>query len=151
MASKIDVKKVPETVIASQEVPLSPDSSPQINPQSEKVPTTPTQDRRKSRGTGMVSWVPVQWPRHEHVNIMTPASRSESHMYWPSPLSMVGCFIVGTIMALGHHLYYNSLKGDLVGNPDEQQRKLRSGPFESLEKRSIVVFEQFHPDIFCPI
>lgn len=38
---------------------------------------------------------------------------------------MVACFFLGVLIALGHHLYYNSLKGDLVGDQDEQQRKLR--------------------------
>jgi hypothetical protein len=49
-------------------------------------------------------------------------------IYWRSPASMVIWFLVGTLMALDHHLYYRSLDGQVVGDVDEQQRKLRSEP-----------------------
>jgi hypothetical protein len=55
-------------------------------------------------------------------------SSTSDGFYWQSPASMVACFMTGVLVALGHHLYYNSLNGDVLGNIDEQQRKLRLGP-----------------------
>jgi hypothetical protein len=47
-------------------------------------------------------------------------------IYWPSPITMVSSFFVGVSMCLGHHLYYNSLIGEVVGDNDGQQRAIRS-------------------------
>jgi hypothetical protein len=46
-------------------------------------------------------------------------------IYWRSPITMVSLFLFGVVMCLGHHLYYNSLIGKLVGDVDDQQRALR--------------------------
>jgi hypothetical protein len=44
---------------------------------------------------------------------------------WRSPASMFGTSFVGLLAALGQHLYYSSLAGDLVGTTDQQQLVLR--------------------------
>lgn len=42
------------------------------------------------------------------------------------PIYIVSLFLIGAILAIGHHLYYSSLRGRLVGNVNEQQWALRS-------------------------
>ena len=44
-------------------------------------------------------------------------------------MSMVGFFLVGICMSVGHHLYYHSLEGDQVGTESQQQWSLRFEPF----------------------
>jgi len=47
-------------------------------------------------------------------------------IYWRSPITMVTFFLFGVFISVGHHLYYNSLVGQAVGDVDDQQRVLRS-------------------------
>jgi hypothetical protein len=47
-------------------------------------------------------------------------------VYWRSPVSMIALFLLGILMAIGHHLYYASLRSKEVGNDNEQQWALRS-------------------------
>ena len=44
---------------------------------------------------------------------------------WRSPAGMVTTFCVGLIAAIGQHVFYSSLAGDLVGSMDRQQQLLR--------------------------
>jgi hypothetical protein len=44
---------------------------------------------------------------------------------WRSPASMFGTYFIGLLAALGQHLYYSYLAGDLVGTTDQQQLVLR--------------------------
>jgi hypothetical protein len=46
-------------------------------------------------------------------------------IYWRSPISMVTFFLLGVFMSVGHHLYYSSLVGQVVGNVNDQQTALR--------------------------
>src|ERR1700730_17251812 len=47
-------------------------------------------------------------------------------IHWLSPITMLSLFLFGVLMCLGHHVYYNSLVGQVVGDVDDQQRALRS-------------------------
>ena len=46
-------------------------------------------------------------------------------IYWLSPTMMIGSFLLGTGLAIGHHIYYQSLNGQAVGSFDRQQWSLR--------------------------
>lgn len=46
-------------------------------------------------------------------------------IYWVSPALMTGAFIAGVSCAVGHHLYYESLNGQEVGDSNRQQWALR--------------------------
>ncbi|CAH0047351.1 unnamed protein product [Clonostachys solani] len=37
-------------------------------------------------------------------------------IYWVKPASMVSCLIIGALLALGHHLFYQSLAGESVSS-----------------------------------
>jgi hypothetical protein len=56
---------------------------------------------------------------------LNPETYHHTGLYWFSPVYMVGSFLIGLAMAIGHHSYYASLSGDLVGNTDDQQWALR--------------------------
>ena len=117
-----------------REVTLSPGSSPLLTPQ---LPASETTDRPRlasvqSAKSVVFNTSAQQEPRqrnattHHQVNTQPRFYGSGSRViYWRSPASMIACFFLGVFIALGHHLYYTSLKGDLVGDEDEQQRKLR--------------------------
>ncbi|KAH8670218.1 hypothetical protein BGZ60DRAFT_527700 [Tricladium varicosporioides] len=124
-------EKLPGLAISSQNASSSPSSSPRINPEATGATSSEPIEKITSRGTGSVSWAPIQWPYRDGTNGKPIASTSEpeTHIYWRSPASMVAAFVVGILMAVGHHLYYSSLDSDIVGNPDEQQGKLRYGNF----------------------
>ncbi|KAK0103699.1 hypothetical protein ONS95_005707 [Cadophora gregata] len=118
-----------------QEVTLSPGSSPLFTPQG---PASVTDQRPRLvsvQSTKSVAFDPSAQQDTSHRNntpeqLATPPRSSgdkRKSIYWRSPASMVACFFLGVFVALGHHLYYTSLKGDLVGDEDEQQRKLRYG------------------------
>jgi hypothetical protein len=47
-------------------------------------------------------------------------------IYWRSPITMVTFFLLGIFISVGHHLYYNSLVGQAVGDVNDQQMVLRS-------------------------
>lgn len=127
---------LPLAALAVQETSLSPSASPLLGP---GVQTTNAGDRPQrvaSRSTGSVSFATPGWQENQQRNGSShrngagqPTTSSgtlpPTKIYWKSPASMVACFFLGILVALGHHLYYNSLKGDLVGDQDEQQRKLR--------------------------
>lgn len=44
---------------------------------------------------------------------------------WKSPLLMVVFFLIGLAMSLAHCIFYPSLQGKVVGNPDAQEEKIR--------------------------
>lgn len=44
---------------------------------------------------------------------------------WASPSIMVSYFTLGIVLALGHHLYYQWLNGQVVGDLTRQQWSLR--------------------------
>lgn len=118
-----------------QEVSLSPGSSPLLTPQ---VPASDNEEGPRLASVQSTKSVVFdssaqQESRHRNATtkerVVTHPRSSETvnrTIYWRSPASMIACFFLGVFVALGHHLYYTSLKGDLVGDEDEQQRKLRS-------------------------
>ncbi|KAH6713525.1 hypothetical protein BKA61DRAFT_43274 [Leptodontidium sp. MPI-SDFR-AT-0119] len=134
MTSEVTAKDMPGLVV--DETAVSPGSSPLLIPQvaaneSEEQPRI-TQIRRIG---SVSSAAPSSQETHqrnvtgsEYVPRQSSSSDVEKKkIYWRSPASMIACFFIGIFVALGHHLYYTSLKADLVGNEDEQQRKLRYG------------------------
>lgn len=50
---------------------------------------------------------------------------ANNSIHWQSPLSMLGCFISGSLMALFHHLFYNYLNGNQVGTLNSQEWNTR--------------------------
>ncbi|KAH9203863.1 hypothetical protein DL95DRAFT_320599 [Leptodontidium sp. 2 PMI_412] len=67
---------------------------------------------------------PLQ-PNHKE-----PPKLQERHhqgVYRRRLISMIAFFLVGVLMCIGHHLYYTSLVGQVVGNVDDQQTALRYG------------------------
>jgi hypothetical protein len=132
----------------AQEVPTSLGSSPLLNPQITEINAVEQPQRIVSRGTGSVNFAQMEWQGQEPSNGTAATSDAELNIYWRSPASMIACFVLGTFMALGHHLYYNALKGDLVGNPDDQQGKLRS-EYHSIHDEIFtqnLFFNGFNPD-----
>lgn len=54
-----------------------------------------------------------------------PSEILQPYIYWSSPALMTGAFVVGVLFAVGHHLFYQSLDGQEVGDSDRQQWSLR--------------------------
>lgn len=46
-------------------------------------------------------------------------------IHWLSPTWMIVTFFAGLLLSVGHHLYYHSLDGQVVGNSQRQQWALR--------------------------
>lgn len=46
-------------------------------------------------------------------------------IYWVSPFKMVFFLLVGILMSVGHHVYYQSRVGKVVGNENDQQNEHR--------------------------
>jgi len=46
-------------------------------------------------------------------------------IYWVSPVSMLSLLLFGIAMSIGHHFYYNSLVGKVVGDVNDQQNTHR--------------------------
>jgi hypothetical protein len=46
-------------------------------------------------------------------------------IYWLSPITMLVLLLIGISASVGHHTYYSSLDGKVVGNDTDQQWKLR--------------------------
>jgi hypothetical protein len=46
-------------------------------------------------------------------------------IHWASPVSMLSLLLFGIVMSIGHHFYYNSLVGKVVGGVNDQQNTHR--------------------------
>jgi hypothetical protein len=57
---------------------------------------------------------------------------------WRTPTQMVGLLVIGTLLAVGHHLYYNSLAGHPVGKTSQQWANRYGTGFTFLVKTSLV-------------
>jgi hypothetical protein len=49
----------------------------------------------------------------------------QHQIHWLSPAILILFLIAGTCFAIGHHFYYNSLNGQIVGTVAQQQWSLR--------------------------
>ncbi|KAK8209880.1 hypothetical protein IWZ01DRAFT_332530 [Phyllosticta capitalensis] len=56
---------------------------------------------------------------------LTPVASQNIH--WQSPALMAGFFVAGVCLALGHHLHYQNLEGQVVGSATTQQWAIRFG------------------------
>ncbi|CAL3963305.1 unnamed protein product [Diplocarpon coronariae] len=135
MSSELGTRNLPPAALSVKNVSLSPGSSP-IIPSKPVAAIMSRPQMVNSRSTGSVSFTIPEWKDQHHrdgnsqriiatkskdaVNETTP-----TRIYWRSPASMIACLFLGILVALGHHLYYASLRDDLVGDQDEQQRNLR--------------------------
>jgi hypothetical protein len=54
-----------------------------------------------------------------------PKKKHLRDIYWASPASMLSLLLFGIAMSVGHHFYYNSLVGKVVGDENDQQRTHR--------------------------
>lgn len=61
----------------------------------------------------------------EFVPLEPVSNSSKRGIDWRSPATMFLTFLIGLTAAVGQHVYYFSLAGDLVGCTDQQQRVLR--------------------------
>jgi hypothetical protein len=52
-------------------------------------------------------------------------TKDPDHIHWLSPTIMISCLIGGACFAVGHHFYYHSLGGHIVGTVSDQQWALR--------------------------
>lgn len=60
-------------------------------------------------------------------------------IHWRAPALMIGLFVVGIVMAVGHHFYYQSLDGAIVSSDTRQEWALRVGTaFAFLTHASLV-------------
>jgi hypothetical protein len=75
---------------------------------------------QQSQSRHFVQPSPLQLPDKREL-----VTKHHKGVYWPSPITMGVSFIIGTSMAIGHHFYYASLRGNTVGTVDDQQRALR--------------------------
>ncbi|OWP07419.1 hypothetical protein B2J93_6198 [Marssonina coronariae] len=142
MSSELGTRNLPPAALSVKNVSLSPGSSP-IIPSKPVAAIMSRPQMVNSRSTGSVSFTIPEWKDQHHrdgnsqriiatkskdaVNETTP-----TRIYWRSPASMIACLFLGILVALGHHLYYASLRDDLVGDQDEQQRNLRCLQLPSL-------------------
>jgi hypothetical protein len=149
MASKATREKTPEATLREQEVLLSPGNSPVVNPivEEEEECLEEIPQRVTSQGTGNVTFAELKW-QDDATKADSPRASTKVHLdqvrwkdirsrqirlrnilwndiHWRSPSSMIVCLVLGILMSLGHDRYYHSLKGQIVGDPDEQQKKLR--------------------------
>ncbi|KAL4911902.1 hypothetical protein BDW62DRAFT_206992 [Aspergillus aurantiobrunneus] len=82
--------------------------------------------------------VPVQSP-DQHTSRKDENTSAAWGIGWWCPSLMVGFFICGAMLAMGHHLYYRSLNNTLVHSVDEQTWAIRIGTgFAYLVKTSLV-------------
>ncbi len=68
----------------------------------------------------------------EHDSTRRKAKPKNKHVLprrWASPSTMIFCFTLGLVFAVGHHLYYRWLDGQVVGDLNRQQWSLRIGNF----------------------
>lgn len=63
--------------------------------------------------------------REKDIAEQEPPEVVRQHIHWLSPTLMIGTFLAGVLLAVGHHLYYQSLRGQRVGNSQRQQWALR--------------------------
>ncbi|KAH6990545.1 hypothetical protein BKA56DRAFT_210142 [Ilyonectria sp. MPI-CAGE-AT-0026] len=47
--------------------------------------------------------------------------------HWVTPTLMIGSLLFGILLAVGHHLFYNSINGQIVSSSDQQVWNLRVG------------------------
>lgn len=68
------------------------------------------------------------------------AQRTTSwRIHWRAPALMIGLFVVGIVLAVGHHFYYQSLDGTTVSSDTRQEWALRAGTaFAFLTHSSLV-------------
>ncbi|KAG8157592.1 hypothetical protein KVR01_012634 [Diaporthe batatas] len=60
-------------------------------------------------------------------------------IHWRAPALMIGLFVVGIVLATGHHFYYQSLDGTIVSSDTRQEWALRAGTaFAFLTHSSLV-------------
>jgi hypothetical protein len=135
MANEIPLQQLPLATFPDPAV--SPGTSRLSSPAVTQIPTGVSLQSTSSRTTGSVSFADMNWQngqsgtRNENQSSATQERGSfgpqetQSKIYWRSLASMVACFFLGIFTALGHHIYYNYFTKDVVGNTDEQQRKLR--------------------------
>ncbi|KAL2060789.1 hypothetical protein VTL71DRAFT_8841 [Oculimacula yallundae] len=55
------------------------------------------------------------------------AGQKQTRYYWKAPVLMVVPLIVGLLLAVGQHLFYKSLDGDIVGSKSQQSWNNRYG------------------------
>jgi hypothetical protein len=48
-------------------------------------------------------------------------------IHWQQPVLMIVFALCGTVLAIGHHFYYNSLDGNIVSTAERQQWAIRFG------------------------
>lgn len=75
-------------------------------------------DTKQCDATSTLQPLPAQ---HEQ----DTGSRTRAKIHWLTPAAMLLSYIVGICLAVGHHLYYTMLDGDVVGSTDRQQWSLR--------------------------
>lgn len=67
----------------------------------------------------------VQITEQDLAPLESVSNSSKRGIDWRSPATMFLTFLIGLTAAVGQHIYYFSLAGDLVGCTDQQQRVLR--------------------------
>lgn len=84
-----------------------------------------------------------------HVISQRKMRSRKNHIHWLAPTSMLAAFLTGTLLALGHHLFYQHLDGEKVPADDysigsshysKQQMNIQIGTaFSFLVKAFLVV------------
>lgn len=84
--------------------------------------------RRRSVGppnATQVETIELAQFRSESNTVTQMSSETTQRIHWLSPSLMTGAFIASIFLAIGHHLYYQSLNGQVVGSSQRQQWPLR--------------------------
>lgn len=64
-------------------------------------------------------------PKKDAISRVSSEVIVHRHIDWLAPALMTGAFFAGVFFAIGHHLYYDSLNGQEVGDSKRQQWPLR--------------------------
>jgi hypothetical protein len=98
-------------LVLTRNMPRSPTDMAQ-SPQSLLPP--PSRERRSSRST-------ISSRRFDFTALWTARSLPK----WKAPAQMMGFFLIGLGMSIGHCMFYPLLDGEIVGSPSEQEDRLR--------------------------
>jgi len=66
-------------------------------------------------------------------------SRTPAKIHWLTPVTMLLSYLFGIGLAIGHHLYYTMLDGDVVGSTERQQWSLRYILHHSLKRMTLTL------------
>ena len=122
----------------------------QSGPDTRSVTEHPVDNFAEQPGTDMISVTGVFVANSASQSLLTEIPTSQplskalpplrSHLHPRSPMSaMVLCFLLGILLAVSHHLFYQHLDGTVVKTKDDQEWALRLGNGLALATKAVLI------------